>query len=368
MGVRIPLQEARDALEAAAREGAPADPEWIDRIQAFSSLIQSGGHPATHIAFLGTAILARTVRDDVDVLAIKEDAGPQAYSARGLCHGALVPASVPLGVSLGVSGREPLNNQPYFRESRVSERMPVRAGTRPVLEELMRLLDALSKVASTEEARAVLGAYIVVRRRYVSRRLQPVAIEGDVDPGWLAERIAGFVAERSEGGRRAQAVAAGLVDVFAEPGRVVAGRINDPDRHLPGDVGVRSVAEEDAWEKVIEVRDKRVAVSDLHAFAGKCLEAGAREALVLSVSGTPTPDPAEAVGWAADRGLSLTVYDGWSGFVREVLLWSEEASPVAAAVAIGRILERLGEVEASSEAIEAWRAVSEEAARRSGEV
>ena len=276
MGVRIPLQEARGR----ARDGGPggrACGSGVDRpdpgvLQPDPERRASGSDP--HRVPPGTAILARTVRDDVDVLAIKEDDGPQAYSARGLCHGALVPASVPLGISLGVSGREPLNNQPYFRESRVSERMPVRAGTRPVLEELMRLLDALSKVASTEEARAVLGAYIVVRRRYVPKRLQPVAIEGDVDPGWLAERIAGFVAERSEGGRRAQAVAAGLVDVFAGPGRVVAGRINDPDRHLPGDVGVRSVAEEDAWEKVIEVRDKRVAVSDLHAFAAKCLEAG----------------------------------------------------------------------------------------------
>ena len=192
-----------------------------------------------------------------------------------------------------------------------------------------------------------------------------MVVEGDVDPGWLAERVTAFVAARSEGGRRAQAVAAGLMDAFAGPKRVEAGRINDPDRHLPGDVGVRPLENGDGWSKIVEVRDKPVSSSDLHAFAGKCVEAGTREALVLSVSRKPTPDSTDAARWAADRGLTLTVYGGWDGFIREVLLWSEQPSPAAAAAALLHIQQRLAEVEASPEAMKEWLAICGEVDRPS---
>jgi hypothetical protein len=38
-----------------------------------------------------------------------------AFSARALAENVLVPLSAELGISLGVTGRQPLNNQPYFR-------------------------------------------------------------------------------------------------------------------------------------------------------------------------------------------------------------------------------------------------------------
>ncbi|MBV8882868.1 MAG: restriction endonuclease, SacI family, partial [Chroococcidiopsidaceae cyanobacterium CP_BM_RX_35] len=52
-------------------------------------------------------------------------------------------------------------------------------------------------------------------------------------------------------------------DLFAGPERVETSRINDPDRHFPGDVGVRSDAEEYQWERVLEVRDKSVTIADV---------------------------------------------------------------------------------------------------------
>jgi hypothetical protein len=45
-----------------------------------------------------------------------------------LCHSVLVPLSAELGFSLGVTGREPLNNQPYFRMTRLDDGTPVHAG------------------------------------------------------------------------------------------------------------------------------------------------------------------------------------------------------------------------------------------------
>ena len=49
-------------------------------------------------------------------------------SADSGCHSVLVPAAAELGISLGVTGREPLNNQPYFRMTRLGDNQPVHAG------------------------------------------------------------------------------------------------------------------------------------------------------------------------------------------------------------------------------------------------
>ena len=90
--------------------------------------------------------------------------------------------------------------------------------------------------------------------------------------------------DNSEGGKRAQAIVAGLLDVFAGTDRVESGRINDPSRKYPGDVCIKSAAEEGEWDKAFEVRDKPVAASDVQIFANKCIAMGVREAAVVMVS------------------------------------------------------------------------------------
>jgi hypothetical protein len=65
----------------------------------------------------------------------------------------------------------------------------------------------------------------------------------------------------SEGGKRPQAVVAGLLNVFAGTGRVESSRINDSSRKYPDDVCVRTAENPDAWEKAFEVGDKLVSKS-----------------------------------------------------------------------------------------------------------
>jgi hypothetical protein len=48
-------------------------------------------------------------------------ANANAYSARTLCHTVLVPLAAELGFNIGVTGREPLDNQPYLRMTRLGE-------------------------------------------------------------------------------------------------------------------------------------------------------------------------------------------------------------------------------------------------------
>jgi SacI restriction endonuclease len=326
------------------------NPEWTRLVEQLSQACQRN---KTHIAFLGTAMLAKALNLQADVFAVKEKAGtPGAYSARGLGHGVLVAHALELGINLGTTGREPLNNQPYFRIQRVDRSIPVHGSARPVVDLLLRILERLDKVQAADEARRALRSFIYVRRQHQPKYLEVAASRAEVSTEQLIRIVERFVAEDSEGGRRAQAVVAGLMDLFAGPERVEAGRINDPDRHVPGDVGVRSEEDPERWERLLEVRDKPVAVSDAFAFA-KALEAGVEEAAIVAVaSGQVAQDFHRANEWAAERGLALFI--GWRPFIEQALFWSEQPQTKGPTLVMPLIYERLIEVEVSEKGANAW--------------
>jgi hypothetical protein len=125
--------EAAAALmraEAQLAEQGPIDSLWRSRIEELSRLCEIG-KARTHVAFLGTSILARATDATVDLFAIKptrHDGEGDAYCARNLCERVLVPLAAELGIHLGVTGRQPLNNQPYFRINRLGDDTSVRRG------------------------------------------------------------------------------------------------------------------------------------------------------------------------------------------------------------------------------------------------
>lgn len=354
--MKINAAAAREALrEAANADEGRVSADWAAKITELSALCEDGTSK-THIAFLGTAILARSVEQDVDLFAIKpklDPENPRAYSARSLCHRVLVPLAAELGINLGVTGREPLNNQPYFRMTRLGDDTPVHAGGRRAFDYMVFLVHDLQDV-SVAEARSALQAFIVVRRQYRVSYADQEGV-GIVSPAELAEAVATLVGENSEGGRRAQAVAAGVFDVVFGPLCVESGRINDPSRHYPGDVCVRRAADADDWTKAVEVRDKPVSAPDVQIFATRCAELGVREAAVLMASDRqPLLDNTALQQWADDIGIGLTLFYGWRPFVDQALFWAVEAKPDAAAMAVGTIRARLIAVEASPAAIETW--------------
>lgn len=354
--MKINAAQARELLrEAASADEGKVSAEWAAKITELSALCEDGTSK-THIAFLGTAILARAVEAHADLFAIKPKLvpnNPNAYSARSLCHGVLVPLAAELGINLGVTGREPLNNQPYFRMTTLGDDTPVHAGGRRAFDFMVSLVKELQE-ASVNEAREALHAFVVVRRQY---RVS-YADHGDDkigSPAQLADAISALVADNSEGGRRAQAVAAGMFDVVYGPACVESGRINDPSRHYPGDVCVRLEEGADQWTKAVEVRDKPVSESDVQIFATRCAELGVREAAVLMASDRqPQLDDAALQRWADDFGIGLTLFYGWRHFVDQALFWAVEPKPNAATLAVGMIRARLIAVEASPEAVEMW--------------
>ena len=358
MSIRINKTEATALLRAAAAEAerGDLDEDWFRKVEVLSRLCEEGGSK-THIAFLGTAMIAKAIRLDVDLFAIKpRHAGENryAYSARTLCHGVLVPVAADLGISVGVTGREPLNNQPYFRMTRLDDGTPVHRRSRAAFDEMVRLVTELEAVSTQEEARAVLAAFVAVRRQYQPRYAMPEG-EATIGPEALPAAIHALVRDASEHGRRAQAAVAGLMDAFAGPERVESGRINDPSRRHPGDVCVRAADDPDAWEKAFEVRDKPVALSDVQIFGIKCLDMEVREAAVVVVAdGQAALDHERLSDWSAEMGVGMTVFMNWDSIVDQALFWSGDPKPVTALRAVGYIHERLIAVEASPRSVELW--------------
>jgi hypothetical protein len=352
------INEAR-ATKIVRAEAAAADKDvdqtWAAKVQKLSELCERSSR--THIAFLGTVMIAKATDLQADLFAIKPDhAGdnPNAFSARILSENVLVPLSAELGFHIGTTGRQPLNNQPYFRMTRLDDGTPVHRGSLPAFTYTVELVKELQDINDETAARAALRAFIAVRKGYQPRYMTR---EGEVTitPEQLVSAIAAFVRENSEGGKRAQAVVAGLMDLFAGTERVESGRINDPSRRYPGDVCIRQASSPDTWEKAIEVRDKPVSKSDVQIFAKKCVDMRVREAAVVMVADRQTPlDAATLAKWAAGFGIGLTLFHGWEVFVEQALFWAELPKPEGASKSVELIHERLLVVEASPEAVELW--------------
>ena len=219
---------------------------------------------------------------------------------------------------------------------------------------MVQLVAELQDLATEAEARQALRAFIAVRRTYVAR-YAGAGEAGTITPEALTRAVRLLVQQNSEGGKRAQAVAAGLLDVFAGAERIESGRINDASRKFPGDVNVRAADDPARFEKSIEVRDKPVSAADVQIFGAKCAAQSVREAAVLMVAeNQPRLDISSLDAWAGERGLSLTLFHGWTDFVDQVLFWSNRPKLEAAAAAIELIRSRLVGVELSPAAVDTW--------------
>jgi hypothetical protein len=347
--VRIDRGEAETLLRRAAAlaDAGSTSPEWEREVESFSQVCE--GKSKTHIAFLGTAMVAKAVNQNVDVFAIKQGAGtPGAYSARGLCTDVVVPEAATLGFDLGATGPEPLNNQPYFREKRVTPAITVHRGARAIVVQLCRLLGELDRVASQDDALRALASYIAVRRRYRRTATSYEAAGRLTRADELGQFIAQFVAQDSEGGKRAQAVTAGLLSAAFGTERILTGRVNDPSRHFPGDVCLLA-PDLTTVQSVFEVRDKRVSESDARLFLRRVQRRGLRRAGIVAVASGQ--EDLSAVG---RESWVLRVYLDWGSLLRELSFWWPLTEDEFLTLAHRHVYDQLVRVEASDKALEMW--------------
>ena len=80
------------------------------------------------------------------------------------------------------------------------------------------------------------------------------------------------------------------------------------------------------------------------------------------VTATPAATaPADAIKWAADRGLALVVFMGWKTFVEQSLFWNNRSALEEAQLIPKLIFDRLIEIEVSKSATELWRKLNKNA-------
>jgi hypothetical protein len=362
MDYRIAAETFERALALAA-SGKAIPKEWVTRTQGLER-----SSSKTFIAMLGTALLARATDPSVDPLTLKASAksssGMVAYSARGLATSVLVPKAVAHGVHLGVTGREPLNNHPFYAASRITRELPVKAGEAASLHYLVETLDRVATL-DVDEALAALASFIQVR----TQKARPVRaalplVGGAITFPKLVTAARGYITADPEGGKRGQALVAAALDLVFEG--VEAGAVHDPSRRSPGDVRVRSGRK---LSLAAEARQKPVTSTDVLLFAQRLSESGAGQGLYVALS--PQQDPLDLDGLreqALDEyGIALEILIGVEELLRSALVWSGRAMEDVLRRFPDGMLARLRDLEISPEGQRTWSMTIMEAVERRDE-
>lgn len=158
-------------IEEASKPAAHVDRTWDSAIETFHKACH--GAAQTHIAVLGTAILAKCVDIRVDVFALQKRAGTNGYSARSLSNKVLAPKAREMDIHLGVTGLEPHQNSPYTGEARIRRDFDVRTYARSAFGMMCDILERVASLTDEKAARAALRAFIAVCRRNGPRQLLP---------------------------------------------------------------------------------------------------------------------------------------------------------------------------------------------------
>jgi hypothetical protein len=345
---RIELEEA--ALSA-IRNPLPADHPWIERLRKFCDTAETSAK--THIAMLATVLLARATdrKADLSRLTIAPDARGS-YYARGLADQVVAPVARLLQIDLGARGPNPLNNSPYRGPKTMTDVSGrLRTSVRPVFDELLQIIDDLDHT-SDDEARVALKAFAQVRRRPAKPTIELPKGAGGIIMGALVEALTAFVHSSSEGGKRAQAAAAGVLDALYGPAHVDVGKVNDPSRLVPGDV---KVSGDSGLLWSLEVRDKEVDLPGLLHFLNRMSESRHNRAAILMVS--PDQDQVAAhtlEKQASDLGVNLRLFASWRELVSEVVFHARGHPALVLDEISRRVLHRSQDLDVSAKGIRQW--------------
>lgn len=348
MGIRIDKEAAKTRLEEAAewaQSDRPVPQHWVELTEVLEGAVQKTYTPA-----LGTALLAKATNRQVDPLSIKDKYSANSYSLRTLCHSVLVPAAVRMRFNLRNTGREPLNNQPFFRYDHMSEIDRIQATAQPMLDALRIALSELVG-ASEDEALAALAAFLRVRFRIAETLTQSVLPEVEVPLDRLVEIVETYLAEDVDRPKRTQALAAAAFDLIFK--KVGTRKINDPSRDWPGDV---QAFDESTPIMSAEIRAKAVPKTEVIAFVDSLRRAGiSRGFLVVLHPSHSGFDRDDLIGWAwSSQHVVLTIIESVAELLHSVLAWSDLAAEHALGLFPVRALTRLQEIEVLPGSITRW--------------
>jgi len=344
MGLTIDKKRARRQLERAlklARSDAVLPAVWSERTQRVAQF-----EDKTCLVVLGTALLATATDDAVDALTLKARAGNKAYSARGLAHEVLVPASIDHGFDIRTTGREPLNNQPFFYSDRVDDMPRVKHP-----EEIKYLVECLEAVHYLRQGEAVEALASFLRQR-IAVREQAVPIDlghTSADLVRLKDACGHFLDSSAESGKRAQALVAAAFDLVFDDVRTA--RVFDPSRKLPGDV--------QAFHKLepvvaVEVRAKPVTYSDAVHFVRSAAAAGFPHAMIAGLDAVDAKVLRLSKEAWQETGVYVTVYTQFSDILLDALAWSRRPLQQLLAEFPKDVVARLIQLEVKTSSMALW--------------
>lgn len=347
MPISLDYQAAQNVLLdalAVARSDARLPVEWRSHSRAVFELEAKTWTPA-----FATLLLAKATDERIDTMSLKAIVdNPNAYSARGLCHKILVPAAVEHGFSIRNTGREPLNNQPFFRYLRIDEIERVR-NTRDfeyffdVAEQANRLTSAEASQALAAFLREALG--VAAAARSVVVRTNGLTADG---ARIAVEDFLRF--DAPDRPQRLQAFAAACLNLLYD--EVKTRRINDPSRDFPGDVHAmvgKTIA------VAMEVRGKSVSPSDLSSFSRACEAAGLNRA-VMFVDAPQQMDLEAHVAVNAHfvRSTQVAAFTSAAPLLADALLWARLPLDKAIESFSKDFLARLRAIEVTVPTLEEW--------------
>jgi len=344
MGLRIDRRRASKQLERAlglAGSDVVLPADWLARTQQVAQF-----EDKTCLVVLGTALLATATDDTVDALTLKARAGNKAYSARGLAHDVLVPASIDHRFDLRTTGREPLNNQPFFHSDRVDAMPRVKHP-----EEIQYLVECLEAVHYLREEEAVRALAAFLRHRIVAaEQAAPIDLgHTSADLIRLKDACSRFLNTSAESGKRAQALVAAAYDLVFDDVRTA--RVFDPSRKLPGDV--------QAFHKLApvvaaEVRAKPVTYSDAVHFVRAVSAAGFPHAMIAGLASVDAKVLRLSKEAWEETGVYVTVYTQFSDILLDALAWSRRPLHQLLAEFPRDVVGRLTQLEVKTSSMALW--------------
>jgi hypothetical protein len=346
LGITISQAAARERLYEAfewANSGRPVPESWKEFAEQTFRMTSK-----TYTTALGTALLARATNDSIDPLSIKEAYGPNTYSIRTLGHEVLVPAARSLGFSIRNTGREPLNNQPFFRYDHMTTIDRVRDKNAHA-----QFMDGARKIGNLDHNQA-LGALAAFLRVAIAEalRIEMVALdESELTVRNVVAAVILFLEERADRPRRVQALAAAAFDVTHSDVR--SRRLNDPSRDYPGDV---HAFEDNRPILAVEARGKSVPPTEIDGFVAACRSAGIYRAFVIVLSPGHHPLPREPLCQSAldEYGVLLTIIEDAEDLLLNILRWADMTLDKALESFARAVLDRLREIEAQTETLSNW--------------
>lgn len=348
MGKLIRKQEAQKILRQAfndAMEDTQTPSEWGD----LARYLREDTAPRTYTPALGTALLARAHSDNVDSLSIKESYSDNSFSLRSLCHNTLVPLSVELGFDIYASGREPINNQPFFRYDHYSQIERISDTARPYFD---RLKESVAKLNfyTKEEAYWALVAFLRVCGEAANKRVQTIAGSRLAEHG-LIKQTSTYVTSGFDIPAKLQACVAAALDIANK--EVISRRLNDPSRDLPGDVQIGIYG---SITTAIEVRGKAVTATELEQFVRKASEFGISRLGLVVHAGKHQALPTSVIIPSLEEkyDVLISVHESMPSFLRNAFSWSGCSVSQTLATFPDAMYKRLQEIQVRGSELEKW--------------